>query len=178
MSLKEEALQVIEDLDIMDLLRSYGEAEIVGSVALDLIVKRDIDIHVLVSLQDPFGLAGEILPVLLDKKWSRNIRVDKFTRENAVKVALDAYPGPTGPWDIDIWITNDITSTAFEATQKLQEELTSVQRESILQIKEYYHSLGVLRNGLSSRIYDAVVNNGVRTVQDFKNYLPTLSQSM
>jgi hypothetical protein len=177
MSLREEALQVIEELDIMGLLRSYGKADVVGSVALDLIVKRDIDIHVLTFLQDPFGLVGEILPVLLDKKWARNLRVDKFTGKKAVKVALDAYPGPTGPWDIDIWITNEVSSTAFESTKILQEELTPIQRESIIEIKEYYHSLGVLRNGLSSRIYDAVVNYGVRTVQDFKNYLPRLSQS-
>ncbi len=177
LSLKDEAHQVVEDLDVMALLRAYGHAEIVGSVALDLIVKRDIDIHVHLLLQDPYAMAGEVLPVLLDKKWVRNIRVDKYSSKSAVKLAIDAYPGPTGPWNIDIWITSDVSTTGFEVTNILLESLTAEQRSAILEIKEYYHNLGVLRNGLSLRIYDAVYKNGVRSIEEFKAYLPTLSRA-
>ena len=177
LSLKDEAHQIIDDLDIMGLLRSYGHAELVGSVPLDLIVKRDIDIHVYILLQDSNAMAGEIIPVLLDKKWVRNLRVDKYSSKKAVKIGIDGYPGPTGPWDIDIWITNDITTTGFEITKILKENLSSEQRDAILVIKQYYHNLGVLRDGLSSRIYDAVYYHNVRSVQDFKDYLPTLKQT-
>jgi hypothetical protein len=93
-----------------------------------------------------------------------------------VKIAIDAYPGPTGPWDIDIWISDDLNSMGFEKTKILKEKLTEEQRSAILKLKEYYHNLGVLRNGLSSRIYDAVFYHDVKTIQDFKEYLPTLGK--
>ena len=50
--LKAEAESVIEELGLLGLLRGYGRAGVVGSVALDLIVKRDIDIHLLVEGRD------------------------------------------------------------------------------------------------------------------------------
>jgi hypothetical protein len=46
---KQEAEQIIKDIGILRILDSLGEAQVVGSVALDLIVKRDIDIHVVVE---------------------------------------------------------------------------------------------------------------------------------
>jgi hypothetical protein len=64
----------------------------------------------------------------------------------------------------------------FEKTKILKEKLTEEQRSAILKLKEYYHNLGVLRNGLSSRIYDAVFYHDVKTIQDFKEYLPTLGK--
>lgn len=50
--LKAEAEGVIEELGLLGLLWGYGRAGVVGSVALDLIVKRDIDVHLLVAGRD------------------------------------------------------------------------------------------------------------------------------
>lgn len=41
--LQAEALTIVHDLALLDLLRPYGEAALVGSVALGLVVKRDTD---------------------------------------------------------------------------------------------------------------------------------------
>jgi catabolite regulation protein CreA len=58
--LKREAERIIEELDLLRLLSAYGEARIVGSVALDLIVKLDIDIHLLVDDPDVLEVANGI----------------------------------------------------------------------------------------------------------------------
>ncbi|ACT02924.1 hypothetical protein [Paenibacillus sp. JDR-2] len=46
-SLYIEAQNVVNELGIMSFLVTFGETEIVGSVAYRLIVKKDIDIHLL-----------------------------------------------------------------------------------------------------------------------------------
>jgi hypothetical protein len=48
--LRREAEEIIARLGLLEMLRSYGRAEVVGSVALDLVVRRDIDIHLLLGL--------------------------------------------------------------------------------------------------------------------------------
>jgi hypothetical protein len=58
--LKREAERIIEELDLLRLLSTYGEARIVGSVALDLIVKLDIDIHLLFDDPDVLEAANGI----------------------------------------------------------------------------------------------------------------------
>jgi hypothetical protein len=42
---QQEAFQIIEELGLIAFLNTLGNAHLVGSVALDLIVKPDIDLH-------------------------------------------------------------------------------------------------------------------------------------
>ena len=51
-SLKLEAEDIIQQLTLFEILGQYGEARLVGSCALDLIVKLDIDIHLVVGTTD------------------------------------------------------------------------------------------------------------------------------
>ncbi|MHA1909569.1 MAG: hypothetical protein ACW98Y_19880 [Candidatus Thorarchaeota archaeon] len=176
-SLKHEAEKIIEDLDIMDYLNSYGVARIVGSVALDLIVKKDIDIHVHLKLRNPLAFAMDLSPILLDKSEVREVRVTDYSERSAIKVAIDDYPGLTGSWSIDFWLTSDLSTTGFDLTAKLNQTLTEEQRQAILNLKWHYHLQGLLRDGMSSRIYDSVVNNGVTTIDEFEKIFPINSDS-
>ncbi|MGY5853926.1 MAG: hypothetical protein RTU92_10195 [Candidatus Thorarchaeota archaeon] len=176
-SLKREAEQIIEDLDIMDFLNSYGVARVVGSVALDLIVKKDIDIHVLLKLKEPLTFAMNLSPILLDKSKIREVRVTDYSERSSIKVTIDDYPGLTGSWSIDFWLTSDSSTTGFTSTVKLNHTLTEKQRRVILDLKWHYHLQGLLRDGMSSRIYDSVVNNGVKTLEEFERIHPINSDS-
>lgn len=176
-SLKREAEQIIEDLDILDYLNSYGVARVVGSVALDLIVKKDIDIHVLLRLRAPLAFAMDLSPILLDKREVREVRVTDYSERSSIKVTIDDYPGLTGSWSIDFWLTSDPSTTAFEATAQLNHTLTEEQRRVILDLKWHYHLQGLLRDGMSSRIYDSVVNNSVKTIEEFERVHPINSDS-
>ena len=47
--LKIEAEKIIDELKLLELLAHHGQVRVVGSVALDLISKLDIDVHILIE---------------------------------------------------------------------------------------------------------------------------------
>ena len=54
---------------------------------------------------------------------------------------------------------------------RLKEMLRPEHREAILCIKEHYHRRGQLRDGMSVLIYKGVIDNGIRTIDEFERYL-------
>ena len=118
---------ILEELDLLAFLEQLGEAGVVGSVALNLIVKPDLDL----------------------------------------KIGVDTYPTDSEEWSIDIWVTNDRSTTAFDFVQTLNKTLNQNQRLTILKIKTHFYNQGLLRDGLSLKIYKAVVEQGVKTVDEF-----------
>jgi hypothetical protein len=169
--LRIEAEQVIEDLDIMGLLNAYGHARIVGSVALDLIVKRDIDIHVLVLLRDIMEMAQHLMSVLLKIDGVNEVTVKDYRERASLKVGIDEYYGESGPWSIDIWLTTDVSTTGFVLVDELEESLDEDMREVVLTIKRHYHIRDLLQNGLSSLIYRAVTEGRVQNANEFEQWL-------
>lgn len=172
--LKREAEKIIQDLTLLEILDQYGEAQIVGSVALDLIVKRDIDIHLVVNTPDLFGVVDRVYHQLLETEYIREVRISDYRDHCGVKIGIDAYPAASGNWSIDIWITNCVEATGFELVSRLKQELRPEHREAILRIKRKYHQKGELRDGLSTLIYKAVVDKGVRNEEGFAQFLSEL----
>ncbi|MHA1924435.1 MAG: hypothetical protein ACXABV_00960 [Candidatus Thorarchaeota archaeon] len=169
--LRIEAEQVVEDLDIMGLLNAYGHARIVGSVALDLIVKRDIDIHVLVLLRDTMDMAQHLMSVLLKVEGVAEVTVKDYRERASLKVGIDEFMGESGPWSIDIWLTTDVSTTGFGLVDELEESLDEGMREVVLSIKRHYHIRDLLQNGLSSLIYRAVTEGRVQNANEFEQWL-------
>lgn len=169
--LRIEAEQVIDDLDIMGLLNAYGHARIVGSVALDLIVKRDIDIHVLVLLRDTMDMAQHLMSVLLKVDGVNEVTVKDHRERASLKVGIDEFMGESGPWSIDIWLTTDVSTTGFGLVDELEESLGEDMREVVLSIKRHYHIRDLLQNGLSSLIYRAVTEGRVQNANEFEQWL-------
>jgi hypothetical protein len=88
--LKHEAERIIEELDLLRLLSAYGEARIVGSVALDLIVKLDIDIHLLVDNQDILEVVNGVYNCLLTYENVPEVRITKIPG-HGIKIGVDKY---------------------------------------------------------------------------------------
>jgi hypothetical protein len=169
--LRIEAEQIIEDLDIMGLLNAYGYARIVGSVALDLIVKRDIDIHALVLLRDTMDMAQHLMAVLLKAEGVDEVSVKDYRERASLKVGIEEYQGESGPWSIDIWLTTDVSTTGFAIIDELEESLDEEMRDVILSIKRHYHIRDLLQDGLSTLIYRAVTEGGVQNANEFEQWL-------
>ena len=169
--LRIEAEQIIEDLDIMGLLNAYGHARIVGSVALDLIVKRDIDIHALVLLRDTMEMAQHLIAVLLKAEGVHEVSVKDYRERASLKVGIEEYQGESGPWSIDIWLTTDVSTTGFTMIDEWEESLDEEMREVILNIKRHYHIRDLLQDGLSSLIYRAVTEGAVQNANEFEQWL-------
>jgi len=171
-TLKDEAFTVIRELNLIDLLNEHGEAELVGSVAFDLIVKPDIDIHLLTKDSELLRKVNEVYIILLEHKKISEVRISDY-RPNGVKIGIDQYHGEFRSWDIDIWISDKPDSVAFEQTESILSKLTAENRKTIIEVKQHYYRLGQLRNGLSLKIYNAVFSYDVKNVVEFEKYLTT-----
>lgn len=57
--LRDEAFEIIEAFGFLELLGQYGDARLVGSVALDLVVKPDIDFHLVLDKSDVINVADQ-----------------------------------------------------------------------------------------------------------------------
>lgn len=170
-NLREEAERIVETLDILDLLNAYGHARVVGSVALDLIVKRDIDIHALILLGDLMETTQHLIAVLLRMEGIKEIRVTDYREQDSIKLGIDDYQGESGPWSIDLWLTTNVSTTGFALVEALEGELDQTQRDAILNIKRHYHIRGLLQNGISNLIYRAVAEGGVEDLAEFEQWL-------
>jgi hypothetical protein len=170
-SLRAEAIEIVQRLGLLDILTRFGEARLVGSVALDLVVKPDIDLHLLLDQEPLLYATTEIAGSLISMEEVKEVRISDYRGKESLKLGLDCIPGRSSSWSIDIWITSDPSTTGFELTDKMEKALRPEQREVILDIKRSYYEKGQLRDGLSSMIYAAVLEEGVSGLEEFQDYL-------
>lgn len=169
--LRAEAQGIMAALDIPRALRRFGDARVVGSVATDLLVKLDIDVHVLVGEPNLYRAMDLIYHMLLDRADVPAVRISDYRADAGLKLGIDAYPGPSGAWSIDIMVTDRIERTGFALAQRLLNELAPAQRLAIFAIKGEWFSRGLLEGGISTRIYEAVLDHGIDSVDGFRRYL-------
>jgi hypothetical protein len=169
--LRLEAEGIVGDLDLVPLLSAYGRARVVGSVALDLVVKFDIDVHLLVHSDDVLPVVDHVCRQLLNDDRIHEIRLSDHRSRGGVKVGIEEYPGASGNWSIDIWITNSLETTGFDLVDRLKAAIGPQHREVILELKRYYHRRGRLRDGLSALIYEAVVDGGIQNRTEFEQFM-------
>lgn len=167
---QKKAIEILNHLNLPEALHKYGRAEVVGSTVLDLIVKLDIDIHLLTH-NDLTETAMNITRYLLHFDDINQVRVNDYRHMHAIKCAVDNYPQRKNGWSIDIWITNKLENTGFHHAEIILNQLTPKKKEIILEIKRFYNELGQLRDGLSCKIYNAVLNHNVKNLDEFRNFL-------
>ncbi len=170
-ALATEARDILSDLKLLEELSKYGEAKVVGSVALDLVVKLDIDVHVLTRDRDVSDALFSVAKYLLSLDSVPEVRLTRYPGINAMKVGVDHYAGPSGDWSIDVWIAGSPELVAFDRTNRLLDTITAEQRQVIIRIKSHYNCKGLLRDGTSTLIYEAVCEHGIRGIEEFKLWL-------
>lgn len=171
-SLKLEAEAIIAELNILPLLRTFGRAEIVGSVAFDLIVKRDIDLHLLINDNKKYGITVALIAQTLVEhpKVEDSVLIKTYPEQDGTNIAIEEYQGSSGKWSIDCWITTNPAYAGFERVAHMQKILTPELRTIIMKIKQAVHRRGQLHHGMSTKIYDAVLEHGVDSVNTFDLY--------
>lgn len=168
--LREEGQEISEGFRFLDLLGRYGEVRLVGSLALDLVVKPDIDFHLLVDQNQVLEVTKSILAELIADKRISEVRISDYLEKESLKIGIDKLPGRSADWSVDIWVTSDPGTTGFEELEKIRTLLTDGKRETILEIKRHYYHKGQLRAGLSSLIYTAVLKESITNLTEFKEY--------
>jgi hypothetical protein len=186
--LQKEANEVLNRLDLIAALEKYGKPFMVGSFALGLLTRRDIDIEVVVASLDKKQVQG-ICSYLVGLDHPRmdltvmDNTVDKVPQlPNGYYVGVQYIPkeipfvdrNPKSPlaWQIDIHFLTEENSKARAKVEEIKSKLTPDKRLSILEIKKEiathpkYH-----RTVFSIDIYNAVLDQGINNLEEFKKYM-------
>lgn len=174
----------MRSLNIFKKLNVVGEANLIGSMALDLMVYRDIDIEVLVPKLDKKLISGIIRKIALE--FQR--RIDFSLMDNTVDtkekfpkgiyLGIKYHPGldwvsdfsnNEETWKIDIWFVDSQNARSLKTTEEIKSKLNAKYKRIILEIKSHlYKSPGYRKDFGAIDIYRAVIEKGVRDLESFK----------
>jgi hypothetical protein len=168
-----DATRLLQELRLQELLRKYGELIVEGSYAYGLMHKPDIDLRVINDKPDKSAIA-ELTGLLY--------RIDNVL----TILTMDMYrlkpkdpPKPKGyyiglkvsfnelQWNIDIWVVHEANAgyTPYASPEEIK-KFSDQDKGKILLLKTQLDEAGQDYN--SSRVYRAVVEDKVSTVQEFE----------
>lgn len=168
-TLKKQALELEKKLGIIDYLKQYGRAEIVGGVANKLIVNKDIDIHLLTK-NNLVQISQKLVIYLQLINYLSNIKVEDFQFSKAsICVTIKDYNG----WQIEVWMSNKKEFVGFHLRDQIKKslDLDDNKRKNIMDLKTYYYHKGLLFGQMSTIIYKAVIFKGITNLNQFKRYI-------
>ncbi|MEJ2854417.1 MULTISPECIES: hypothetical protein [unclassified Saccharothrix] len=163
--LQAEAEDVLTSLDLMTHLSRLGKPVRTGSAALGLMVKRDIDITVVVPTLNmaPVATLGAHLSLHMQVRVVQ-IRNDTGHWNTDPNYPDGLYLGVKydQDWNLDLWFVDDPTRQPdLHHAATFPPRLTEETRAAILHIK---HDFPEYR---SLELYEAVLDGGVRTVGEY-----------
>jgi hypothetical protein len=178
--LQAEAGAVRADLHLDQALTEVGRPVVVGSAALGLMVRRDLDVTVVMPALD------------MTSVWGIGARLAKHPRVREVLFRNDTgrwnvdlgYPDglylglryrtpADAEWTIDVWFVDEPDRQPDLAhLRTLPGRLTPASRAAILRIKDsWWNRPNVQPRVTSNDIYSAVLDSGVRTMDQFARWL-------
>jgi len=179
-ALQAEASRVIAELDLMNALARAGRAEQVGSSVSGLMVWRDIDVGA-VSPGLTTDQAWEIMrPIIARREITRVSYANESGHLNTSARPYDDrhyfvihYETATrDDWKIDVtfWVIDGPREHRARALALAR--LPHETRIAILWIKDVWHRLPTYPYQVGGTdVYDAVLEHGVRTPEEFDAYL-------
>ncbi len=172
MTLQEEGELIVANLRLPETLNQFGEAHLVGNIALHTTVKPDIDFviycepteweAIVSGLKTAFSATGH------DKYEERELK-----QSGKYLITFEHQEG-SNPWSIDITLTQKGESYLTDSYQfylDYKEKFTPEIVRIILPLKEYFLKKRMLRNSMSYYIYRAVIDEDATTVTDIYDYL-------
>lgn len=178
--LQQEAMQLLEALQLQSHYSQIGELHKTGSYSYGLMVVRDIDFDVFVdnSLQE-LDKIGNLATKLLNNDLVRKISVVK----NGYNSPPDAGK-PVGIWigiqsvfnknlwNMDIWVVQREQAEAINLGFDMQ-QITQEQKDTMLLLKaqlQEQNRYGHKNDYYSADIYKAVYFGNVKTIEELDNY--------
>lgn len=161
--LKRTADKILEESDLINTLREYGDVKIVGSYKYNLMTNGDIDIYVL--NEDPSKeLAINVLNKLIEMGHFRGYFFYDWVKYRKTEFPIGYYVGlktrvDNQKWKIDIWFLKKPIPELVGL-----KNMDSEKRETILKIK-FERDKKCLPIS-SYEIYDSVLNREVKEIKD------------
>lgn len=179
-SLQEEAQSVLKDINLLAIIGTISEPEVVGSAKSGLMIFPDIDIHAwmgepslekVASLLPTFTMMPTIQMVHFNnyRELRRDFRKDRINFPHAYYVGLRTVH-PSGEWKIDMWFGKHGEVGDYDDSEL--NTITAEQRLVVLRLKEIWKTEKGYRDGvLSTDFYKAVMRAGVKDEKGFMEYL-------
>ncbi|UIK04207.1 hypothetical protein [Neorhizobium galegae] len=183
--LQAQADAIVSALDLDDILGAVGNPVRVGSSALGLMVRRDIDITTVCEKLDGATHAA-VAGIGRDLTLHPRIGALKFRNDTGLwNTAPQDYPDglylgatyrtETGEdWNLDIWFIDEPDRQPdLEHLKTLLPRLTDTARETILVIKAELAAMTPKggKPAPSALVYEAVVDHGVKTTAEFERWM-------
>lgn len=176
--IKDEADDILYRQGLLAILSKYGIPHITGSYSLNLMTWRDLDVYIQnenISEDEFFQLGAEINNKYHPVKMS--YRNERMTQTKGLPLGLywGVYLGNErkGAWKIDLWaVEENECHRLVKFCDNIATKLTSASKQIILTIKSNcWQDPEYRRSYTSGDIYEAVLNNGVTSLEEFRSYL-------
>lgn len=178
--LHEEATELLERV-LLPILNKYGEVTVGGSYAYELLNHPDLDIDILNvdASKDLFAqICAELIALSATAKFKSGDRVN-FPHTHPGERPFGYWISPDinfgiNNWKIDIWLQKPEWHTGN--TNRYSDELLKIDEEkriTILSLKEElikHNSYGVGKEFISVDVYEGVLRDNVKTVNELRSF--------
>ncbi len=182
--LKSTAESLLEESNLLLRLTPLGKIEIIGSLRLGLMCRKDIDLLV-ISKKVNRKKAVEAAKNLLNDGYFQTVELMDYQQFPEYDFPLGFYFGLRVPiqaeyWKLDVWYLRPdeaYTQLVLTSLDRFEAELSQNPFKAgiVLEIKQHYFDGIKYRDGIKSvNIYKAVFEANVTGVEDFKKYVITI----
>jgi hypothetical protein len=179
--LQAEAAALLDELDRSAIFTDIAPLEVTGSYVSGLMCWRDLDVAALVGAdyapRDVLRLISRLMD--LPGVIGFDYRDERADRTSTGLVKEERYHVPflleraAGVWrlDLTLWL-HDVHDNVTAWHRALRNAITSEQRAAVLRIKDVWFRLPSYPDQIGGfEIYTAVIENGVRTPEQFGGWL-------
>lgn len=181
-TLQKEATEILSRLSLLDFLSKFGNAKVIGSMALGLMTWRDIDIDLAVdelkesdyfqTVQYLFGNSEVKRIILSDNRiLSEKLKAQGIPESMYLGVFVKAEAD--SEWKIDVRFVKGSLVRAEKYINETKTKLNNESRKIILEIKNIIctHPKYINKEIFGVDIYNSVLDEGVKNVDEFNKYL-------
>lgn len=172
MTLQQQGEDIATKFRFANILNQYGEAHLVGNLALGTTVKPDID-YLIYCDKDEWnnitcGLKTDFAKLTITGYEERELK------ESGKYLITFKYKGEGTEWSIDITLTakgGDYLTDSYQFFLDYHERFTPTIIKTVVRLKKYFYNKKMLRNSMSYYIYRAVIDENAKTITDIYDYL-------
>ncbi len=175
-ALQDEAHQVLRALNLLEFLARYGTPTIVGSVALGTMTWRDIDIELRKPIDE--GAFWQTAQYLIKQPSLVNLTLMDYRMSVNPNTPKGLYLGiryegiPDTQWKIDLWFLDEWQPGEADFHAWAKARMTEEHKKDCLAIKAVVGTLPAYGETIYSvDIYRAVIEDGVKDIEGFQQYL-------
>jgi len=182
--LQREAYEVLEKLDLLNILSTYGKPDIVGSLATGLMTWRDVDLEVVGEInEDKYWEVVKKIFHTPDYKRTFVIDFRNSVNPNTPKglhICITDYDfkKDRNLWKVDIWFV-DRKPGEETFNEWIKDKITDNNKPFLLSLKKEarkYPKYG--KDIFSVDVYKAVIEEDAKNIEDFKRYLQKTGRSL